>query len=224
MPEFQTKSGCGGPGAFGQGHHNIAALAGQAHQQIVVAAKLAATHPRSEHQQTVAILARGERFHLEAPDRQRIAVACVGRKHAFENRVLFAELCILGFHRAHLLREVLLRRAFDRELAVGRVRDHAQPLEFRAGGFELALEFRSLLAGLAQVVTGKSEPGVKYPERSRGAKPGQQRKPQPPHGPGHLRAHSHLWRGDAEALSKLPQDRRFHGRPASLGCPCRIAA
>src|SRR6185503_3876025 len=203
-------------------HSTAAALRQIDHQLEPALELLAAARPRCEQQHPVAVFPwQRVGFYLEAQHGQRRCTRSLGGEHALEDRELLAQAHIFLLQRARLLRYLLLRRALDRNLAVGRVGDRAQALELSAQFGELAARGRELLLDLAAIESGEAPARVVHPGGERRRKREQHRDADPAQVPGHVRAHEHLRRGDAESLTQLPEAIRHRDRARELPRPGR---
>src|SRR5438477_6939793 len=187
-----------------EAHHSILAPFRQSDDQLEATVKFCAPRARRHEQQVVAVFA-GQHIglDLEAVDRKRVGAARLRREHALESGQLLAHLRVLLLEDPDLLRELLLRRALDRQAALGRIGDRAQALELGLRRRELARRHRELALDLALIEAGEAPAGVVDPRRGGGRDGEQQREAEPPPVPRQVRIHRNARRRDAEALADL---------------------
>src|SRR3989441_9022927 len=191
-------------GRFREAHHSILAPIRQSDDQLEAAVKFCASRARRHEQQMVAVLARQHiGLDLEAIDRKRVAAARLRREHALESGELLAQLRVVLLEDPDLLRELLLRRALDRQAARRRIGDRAQAFELGLRRRQLARRHRELALDLALIEAGKAPARVVDPRRARGRNGEQHRQADPAPVPRPLRMDRDARGGDAEALPDL---------------------
>src|SRR5687768_1899112 len=220
--ESQPECRCRGVARLREGHHSIVPPFLQADDELEAAAEVApAPVSGGQQEQPVAVFPRQYvRNDLELVDGEGLSVTFFRCEHVLHHRELFAHAHVLLLERAHLLGELLLRGALDRDAAVGRVGDRAQARELGARRVELGLHAGQLLNHLAAVEAGEAPPRVVDPV-GRGARDAEQdgdARPAPV--PRNLRLHLDARRGDAEALADdFPATRRHYGTTATWSSP-----
>src|SRR6185369_7690298 len=156
-------------GILGSRHrdHSTAAVFRQADHQFQAPQELlAAARPGGEQHHPVAVFPwQHVGFYLEAQDGKRRRARGLRGQHAFEDGELFAQARVFLLHGLELLRELELRAALDRNLAVGCIGHRAQAAQFFAQLDEFAARSVHLLLDLAAVEAGEAPPGVVHPQR-----------------------------------------------------------